>query len=301
MGAFSTFGILANTYVNTAGTTINGDLGYSVAPAQSPTVTGTTYTSVDAIYNQAGADLSAKLNSLNALPCTYIFADGAIDLSKDTGHGPVTVYTPNVYCITGAASIGTAGIKLSGNGRYVFRMSGALTTVANSKVEFINGATACDFWWTPSAATTLEPSSTFAGNIIANNSITVGSGITWTGRALAFFGTDTKTTTDSDTITVPFCSSASPTPTPAPTPIKTTPTPTPAPTPTTTTPTPAPTPTTTTPTPAPTPIKTTPTPISAPTPTPKKCAKLLQVCGKNVKCCVQFPILSCSPLGFCLL
>jgi len=208
MGAFRTFGILANTYVNTAGTTINYDLGYNTPPAQSPTVTGTTYAGSGVIYNQAKADQITKLQSLNALPCTYTFAPGAIDLAMDVAHGLKGVYTPGVYCITGAASIGLDGISLSGNGTYVFRMTGALTTVAKSTVGFKNGATACDFWWTPIGAATLDPSSTFAGNLIANAGITVGTGIVWTGRALSFIGT---ISTDSDTITVPFCS---PTPSP---------------------------------------------------------------------------------------
>jgi len=228
MGSFSTIGILANTHVNTLnGTVINGDLGYNNPPVLSPIVTGTTYKG-DVIYNRAGAFQTTKLNRLNALSCTFTFATGAIDLATDVSHGTLGVYTPNIYCIRGAASIGTAGISLSGNGTYVFRMTGALTTVASSSVSFINGATPCDFWWTPGAAATLEPSSTFAGNLIDNFGITIGAGVVWLGRALSFIGT---ISTDKDTITVPFCSQTPPTPptpTPTPTPTKTsTPTPTP--------------------------------------------------------------------------
>jgi type VI secretion system secreted protein VgrG len=305
MGAFSTFGILANTYTNTlGGTVINGDLGYNnktLAPALSPTVTGTTYAGGDT-YDQAGASLSTKLHSLNALPCTFTFKAGAVDLATDTSHGVLGVYTPNIYCITGAASIGTAGISLSGSGTFVFRMTGALTTVASSSVSFLDVATPCDLWWTPGAATTLGPSSTFAGNIIDNFGITTGAHISWEGRALSFIGT---VSTDADTLTVPFCSqTSSPTPTPAPTSTPTptptkTPTPTPTPTKTPTpTPTKTPTPTPTkTPTPTPTPTKTptptptktptpTPTPTKTPTPTPTQhCSDLLGPCKNKSDCC----------------
>jgi type VI secretion system secreted protein VgrG len=289
MGSFSTFGVLAHTYTNTLpGTVINGDLGYNndtLPPAVSPTVSGTTYNG-GIFYNQAVSSLTTKLISLNALPCTFTFAAGAIDLATDVSRDPIGVYTPNVYCITGAASIGTAGIKLSGNGTFVFRISGALTTVSSSSVEFINGATSCDFWWTPGAATTLGASSTFAGNIIDNFGITTGASITWEGRALSSSGT---ISTDKDIITVPSCNTT-PTPTATPTPTST-PTPTKTPTPTAT-----PTPTST-----PTPTAT-PTPTSTPTPTPTpthQCSQLLGPCRKNNDCCKGKIIVKCL-LGICV-
>ena len=44
LGMAATFGILSSTYTNTvAGTTINGDLGYTTGPAVVPTVNGTTH------------------------------------------------------------------------------------------------------------------------------------------------------------------------------------------------------------------------------------------------------------------
>src|SRR5437879_5727635 len=50
------FAILANTYTNTgAGTVLNGDLGYTVPPANPPTVTGTTFTSTSPTYISAEA------------------------------------------------------------------------------------------------------------------------------------------------------------------------------------------------------------------------------------------------------
>lgn len=106
------------------------------------------------------------------------------------------MYLPGVYCTTGAASIGTAGITLNGAGTYIFRITGALTTVANSVVT-LAGASACDVFWTPTSATTLGANSTFVGTDIDASGITVGSTVTWTGRALAFGGT---VTTDTDTI-----------------------------------------------------------------------------------------------------
>lgn len=204
LGTATTFGILSSTYTNTvSGTTINGDLGYTTGPAVAPTVTGTTHPA-DSTYTQAGTAQGTALTNLNSQACTFTFAPGAVNLSTDTTHGPAGVYTPGVYCTSSssAASIGTGGITLSGTGTYIFRVNGALTTVANSVVTLANGASACDVFWTPTAATTLGANSTFGGTDVDASGITIGSTIIWAGRALAFGGT---VSTTADTITVPTC------------------------------------------------------------------------------------------------
>ena len=206
LGDTATFGILSSTYTNTAsGTTIHGDLGYTTGPAVAPTVTATTYADTG-IYSQAGIDQGSALAELNSQPCTFTFPAGAVDLATDTSHGAIGVYAPGVYCTTAtsAASVGTAGITLTGNGTYIFRVNGALTTVANSSVSFASGASACDVFWTPTAATTLGATSTFLGTDVDASGITIGSTVNWTGRALAFGGT---VSTTSDTMTVPSCAS----------------------------------------------------------------------------------------------
>jgi hypothetical protein len=213
LGIANTFAILSSTYTNTvSGTTINGDLGYTTGPPTAPTVNGVTHVA-DSTYNQAGIDQGTTLSALNSQPCTFTFAPGAIDLATDTTHGTVGVYAPGVYCITGAASVGGGGtITLTGGGTYIFRMTGALNTSDNSIVA-LAGASACDVWWTPGAATTLGANSTFVGTDIDASGITIGNLATWSGRALAFGGT---VTTSRNTITVPAaCAAAVPSNTPA--------------------------------------------------------------------------------------
>lgn len=205
LGAANTFVILSDTYSNTvSGTTLNGDLGYTTPPAVAPTVSGTTH-QANSVYNQAGIDQNSALVALNNQPCSFNFAPGPIDLASDTTHGPVGVYTPGVYCIEGAASIGGGGtITLNGTGTYIFRMDGALTTSPNSIVTLGGGASVCDVWWTPTEASTLGANSTFAGTIVDAPGITVGGTVLWSGRALAFGGT---VSTSGDTITAPTCES----------------------------------------------------------------------------------------------
>lgn len=90
-------------------------------------------------------------------------------------------------------------------------MDGALTTSANSAVVLAGGASTCNVWWTPTQATTLGATSTFAGIDIDAAGINIGSTVNWTGRALAFGGT---VTTDVDTITADACPGLDVTPLP---------------------------------------------------------------------------------------
>ena len=207
LGMADSFTILSGTYSNTTpGTTLNGDLGYTTPPVTAPTVNGSTHVA-DATYNQAGIDQGTALNALNSQPCSFTFAPGAIDLASDTTHGVVGIYAPGVYCISGAASIGGGGtITLTGAGTYIFRMTGAFTTTANSVVAVAGGASACSVFWTPGAATTLGANSTFGGTVIDASGITIGNAIIWTGRALAFGGT---VSTDSDTVSSSSCATKS--------------------------------------------------------------------------------------------
>ena len=215
LGSATTFGILASTYTNTAtGTTITGDLGYTTGPLVAPTVIGTTYIA-SGIYSGAGSDQGSALSTLNSQPCDFNFGS-ATDLSLLS-----QPLTPGVYCVTGAASIGTGGVTLSGSGTYIFIINGAFTTVANSVITLGNGASSCDVFWAPTAATTLGANSTFIGTNIDDAGITIGNTVTWKGRALAYKGT---VSTDVDTISTTCVVAPTPTPTATPT---TTPTATP--------------------------------------------------------------------------
>lgn len=211
LGVAGPFSVLSGSYINTApGTVLNGDLGYTTGPAVTPTVNGNTRVA-DATYNQAGIDQGSTLSALASQPCTHNFPLGAVDLVTDSTHsslGGVGHYDPGVYCVTGALAATVNGtITLDGPGTYIFRIDGALTTGANSIVTLAGGASACNVWWTPTAATTLGANSTFVGADIDASGVTIGDTVTWSGRALAFGGT---VTTVRDIInTTPGCSAAS--------------------------------------------------------------------------------------------
>ncbi|HET7336586.1 MAG TPA: ice-binding family protein, partial [Candidatus Nitrosotalea sp.] len=165
-------------------------------PQVAATVNGVIHTS-DAVYSQAGIAQNTATAFTNSQVCTTNLPGIAVDLSQ-VHDG---VYTPGVYCITGAASIGAAGITLSGNGIYIFKIDGALTTVANSNVVLTNGAKASIVFWVPTAATTLGENSNFAGMILDASGVTISNNVSILGKVLAFGGT---VSTSADTITVPL-------------------------------------------------------------------------------------------------
>ena len=201
VGIASSYAVLASTYTNTsAGTTINGSVGYTTGPAVAPLGVHLNYGS-GSPYAAAGTDQGAALSALNSQACTFTFASGAINLSTDTTHGTIGVYNPGVYCVAGAMNVG-GPLTLNGNGTFIFRSVGALTSTAGASV-ILNGASVCDVFWTPSAATTLAANTTFKGTVISNAGITIGANTNWVGRALSFGGT---TTSDTDNITAPTCS-----------------------------------------------------------------------------------------------
>lgn len=193
LGTAGNFGVLASTFQHNGGlTTITGSVGY-VGEAGTGTLSISGATEVNnATRTTAGTDQGTALSALASQTCTFNYGS---DTDLSLLPQPLA---PGVYCVTGAASVGTGGITLSGAGTYIFRITGALTTVNNSQVTMANGASSCDVFWTPTSATTLGANTTFVGTIISDAGITIGSTTTLNGRALAFGGT---VTTDTDTIT----------------------------------------------------------------------------------------------------
>ncbi|MFZ2410508.1 MAG: ice-binding family protein, partial [Candidatus Methanoperedens sp.] len=190
LGTAATFAILSSTYTDGGTTTMNGDVG-NVA-GTGPTILNGTLYATGVTYTQAGSDQVNASSALNSQPCTFSNTTPLFNLATDTTHGTTGVYTPGVYCITGAATTGT-GITLNGTGRYIFRSTGALNTVDNGasvvSVALANGASASDVFWTPTGATTLAANARFNGTVIQQAAdITTGNPTNWIGRALNYLG-----------------------------------------------------------------------------------------------------------------
>jgi hypothetical protein len=111
--------------------------------------------------------------------------------------------TLNAGVYSSASSLALSGtLTLDGQGDpeavFIFQMGSTLTTASASHVTLINGAQASHVFWQVGSSATLGTGSSIAGTIMALASITVTTGVTIEGRALALNG---AVTLDTNTIT----------------------------------------------------------------------------------------------------
>ncbi|HXM44479.1 MAG TPA: ice-binding family protein [Bryobacteraceae bacterium] len=200
LGSAASFGVLAgSTVTSTGATVVNGNLGVSPGTALTGfppgIVTGGSIYLADPVAAQAESALTTAYNYAAGQPCP------GPPLPGDIGG---TTITPGVYC--NSSSLGITGtVTLNGNGNpnavFIFQIGSTLTTAAgNSAVVLINGAVASNVFWQVGTSATLGTNTTFTGTIMAQASITVTTGASLNGRALALIG---AVTLADNAITVP--------------------------------------------------------------------------------------------------
>jgi len=130
-------------------------------------------------------------------------APGGAALTADIGGQ--TLF-PGVYKTLAQPSLGITGnLTLDGNGdpnaTWIFQVGSTLTT-AGGKVNLQNGAKAQNVNWQIGSSATLGTNTTMSGNLMALASITLNTGATLNGRALARTG---AVTLDTNPVNVPPC------------------------------------------------------------------------------------------------
>ncbi len=209
LGNAQSFAVLgASTVTNTGLSVVTGDLGLSPGTSVTGFPPGSivgTIQKTNAIAANAQTDVTAAYTNLTSQPCNTT-------VSADLGG---TTLTPGVYCSGSSMGLtGTVTLDAKGdpNAVFVFKMGSTLTTASNSSVRLINGGQSCNVFWQVGSAATLGTGTKFAGNILAQTSITLTTGASADGRVLARTGAVTM-----DSNAVSMCSLAaatSPTPTP---------------------------------------------------------------------------------------
>jgi hypothetical protein len=149
----------------------------------------------------AQADNLAAFGTLDQT-CDQTYPD-AQDLTS------ISPLVPGVYCSN--SFILTGNLTLEGSGVWIFKTG---TTLVTSEGSSVTGGDPCNVWWRIGSAATLGTTTSFIGNILAQNGTTaLQTGATLNGRVLVqSAGT---LTLDSNTITTPPCLPSGGTPTTA--------------------------------------------------------------------------------------
>ena len=200
LGTAASFAVLAGeTITNTGPTTITGDVGLhpgtAVTGFASVTLNGALH-ATDAVAEQAKVDLVTAYNdAAGRTPVTTV----ATELGGQTLTAGVYNSASGTFQITGTLTLDAQGDP---NATFVFQMASTLVTAPASSVNVINGGTACNVYWQVGSSATLGTASTFRGTIMALTSISLTTGATIEGRALARNG---AVTMDTNTITQAAC------------------------------------------------------------------------------------------------
>ena len=207
--SFAVLGALAVS--NTGPSVVTGDLG--IAPGLASSVSGFPPGIVTGGTILAGAVTPDPLAAAAQLDANAAF--GAIDQPCNTTFTAPTdlggkTLTPGVYCFGSSAGL-TGTLTLNGGGDpnavWIFKTASTLTTATDSVVKLINGGENCNVFWRIGSSATLGTRTTFVGTLIANTSITLVTGTTMSGRALALTG---AVTLDTNTVLATVCSAVPP-------------------------------------------------------------------------------------------
>lgn len=210
------YAILAKTTITNTGTSaITGDIGLS--PAAGSYFVGFGQTLPAGSASATSAQVTGKLYASNypvPTPSNLTTAIGKMESAYSDAAGRSSpdktelaagiigglTLTPGLYKWSSNVTIPT-DLTLSGtaNDVWIFQVAGTLNLSAAKKIVLAGGASAKNVFWQVAGETTLETTSHFEGTILCQKAITMKTGASLTGRALA----QTQVALDSNAVTRP--------------------------------------------------------------------------------------------------
>ena len=183
LGSAGNFAILAGSGItNTGNTIITGDIGTSPTGTINGFPPGIVIGAMHAanpIAAQAKLDLTTAYNDAQGR------STGAINLPGDLSG---LTLAPGLYSNSTSVMLSAGNVTLDAQGDanavFIFKMGSTLTTLPGTGVILSGGAQAKNIYWSVGTSATLGTNSTFYGNILADQSISLNTGATLNGRAL---------------------------------------------------------------------------------------------------------------------
>ena len=165
---------------------VNGDLGIFPGNALTgfppATLVGTVHAG-DPVAQQAQLDLTTAFNEAMARAGSPVAVAGNL--------GGQTL-TPALYKSTSGLAVSSGDLTLDAGGNpsavFIFQMATTLTVTSGRRVILTNSAKADNVFWTVGSSATLGTGSSFMGNLLVDQSISMDNGAVLTGRALTRVG-----------------------------------------------------------------------------------------------------------------
>ncbi|MBV9068021.1 MAG: IPTL-CTERM sorting domain-containing protein [Acidobacteria bacterium] len=181
LASADSFAVLGGSSVTSTGpSVVTGNLGVSPGTTISGSIAvkvGVAYRN-DSVARQAQRDATSAYNDLAGRTCTTVSSTG-FDGSP---------LGPGVYCFSSSAQLsGTLILDAANdpNAVWIFKFATTLSTAAGSSVRVINSGYENNVFWHIGDSITLGAGTTFLGNVLAHNDITLHSGANVSGRLLA--------------------------------------------------------------------------------------------------------------------
>jgi hypothetical protein len=156
------------------------------------------------------ADLRATYKALSpailvgatAIPAgtTLGEATGSAQVAGDNYFAPGVYQSSTSILVTGDL---TLDAKNDPNAEFVFQSSSTVGTAPNARILLINGAKASNVYWWAGSAATLNTGTTWQGNILASNDVSMLVGASSCGRLFAGASTDGAFVLNNNEVSVP--------------------------------------------------------------------------------------------------
>lgn len=205
LGTAAAASVAAGTTVtNTGSTTLSGNLDLYPGTA----VTGFPPGNVGGTLNVGGPTGGAANVASDSVTAAYLQALAApTTATVNSDLGGKTLGAGVYSASSGMSLTGTVTLVGDANSVFIFQAVSTLTANPASNVVLSGGVRACNVFWQVGSSATLDTSSSFVGTILALSSISMKTGATLQGRALARNG---AVTLDDNTITTSTCSAVTP-------------------------------------------------------------------------------------------